>query len=60
VYPADAVFGSHEGRTQAGARVFNVALPLLWSRYPHRPPIKIFELAGQAQPQPGSLGQVPV
>ena len=57
-YPVDVVFhghahyGSPEGRTQAGVLVFNVALPLLKSRYPERPPIKLYELAGEARSQP--------
>lgn len=66
-YPVDVVFhghahyGSPEGRTQAGVLVFNVALPLLRSRYPEHPPIKLYELAGEAPPHPdAALGQIPV
>ena len=65
-YPVDVVFhghahyGSPEGRTQAGVLVFNVALPLLRTRDPERP-IKLYELAGEAEPQrDASLGQVSV
>ena len=49
-YPVDVVvhghahYGSPEARTQAGVRVFNVALPLLRNLYPDRPPIRLFEL----------------
>ena len=50
-YPVDVVFHGHahfgapEGRTSAGVRVFNVALPLLRHLFPERPPIRIFELS---------------
>ena len=64
-YPVDVVFhghahsGSPEGRTQSGVLVFNVALPLLKSRYPERP-IKLYELAAEPQQMDASIGQVPV
>jgi Icc-related predicted phosphoesterase len=49
-YPVDVVFhghahyGSPEGRTSTGIRVFNVALPLLRQLSPSEPPVRIFEL----------------
>lgn len=65
-YPVDMVFhghahyGSLEGRTQSGVRVFNVALPLLRNHFPDRP-IRIVELGGRAPPHlDTSLGNVPV
>jgi len=58
-YPVDVVFHGHahsgapEGRTQGGVRVFNVAMPLLKSLYPDRPPLRLFELSTE---QPAELG----
>jgi Icc-related predicted phosphoesterase len=49
-YSVTAVFhghahrGSPEGRTSSGIPVFNVSLPLLKSRYPDRPPFRLFEV----------------
>ena len=49
-YAVTAVFhghahrGSPEGRTSSGIPVFNVSLPLLKSRYPDRPPFRLFEV----------------
>ncbi len=49
-YPVSAIFhghahnGSPEGRTAAGAPVYNVALPLMRKRFPDRPPFRILEL----------------
>jgi len=49
-YPVTAVFHGHahkgtpEGRTAAGVRVYNVAIPLLRERYPDRPPFRIVEV----------------
>lgn len=49
-YPVNAVFhghahhGSPEGHTSAGVPVFNVALPLLRSLYPDRPPVRFIEI----------------
>src|SRR6185312_16395412 len=61
VFHGHAHYGSPEGRTQSGVLVFNVALPLLKSRYPERPPIKLYELAQAVQTQPdAALGRLPV
>jgi Icc-related predicted phosphoesterase len=52
-YPVSAAFHGHahrgrlEGRTRVGAPVYNVALPLLQSAAPERPPIAIVELSPQ-------------
>lgn len=49
-YPVDAVFhghahhGSLEGRTSTGIPVYNVALPLLRSSFPERPPFRVVEI----------------
>ncbi|HVE79812.1 MAG TPA: metallophosphoesterase [Gemmatimonadaceae bacterium] len=49
-YPVSAVLhghahnGSPEGRTTAGAPVYNVAFPLMRKRFPDRPPYRILEL----------------
>ncbi|MEP7244639.1 MAG: metallophosphoesterase [Gammaproteobacteria bacterium] len=49
-YPVDVVFhghahhGSLEGRTAKGTPVFNVAMPLLLSKFPDRPPFRVFEM----------------
>ena len=66
-YPVDVVFhghahyGSPEGRTQGGVLVFNVALPLLRTRYPERPPIKLYALGGEVQSQSdATVGHGPV
>ena len=50
-YQVTAVFHGHahrgtvEGRTATGIPVYNVALPLLKSAYPDRPPFWLLELA---------------
>ena len=49
-YPVDAVFHGHahngqpEGKTIAGAPVYNVSMALLQRRYPDRPPFRVLEL----------------
>jgi Icc-related predicted phosphoesterase len=49
-YPVNVVFHGHahhgalEGRTARGTPVFNVALPLLRSSFPDKPPFRVFEL----------------
>jgi Icc-related predicted phosphoesterase len=49
-YPVDVVFHGHahhgalEGRTAKGTPVYNVALPLLLSRFPGRPPFRVVEI----------------
>lgn len=66
-YPVDAVFHGHahsgapEGRTSAGVRVFNVAMPLLKSLYPNDPPVRFVEIPAPAsEPQLGeALSRVP-
>jgi Icc-related predicted phosphoesterase len=51
-YQVDLVFHGHahhgrpEGRTGAGAPVYNVCLPLLRALDPDRPPLRIVEVAG--------------
>jgi Icc-related predicted phosphoesterase len=61
-YSVTAVFhghahrGSPEGRTSSGIPVFNVSLPLLKSRYPDRPPFRLFEVPRST---PGSSGDGP-
>jgi Icc-related predicted phosphoesterase len=53
-YPVDVVFhghahyGSPEGRTSSGIRVFNVAMPLLRHLHPDEKPVRFFELSGEA------------
>jgi Icc-related predicted phosphoesterase len=55
-YAVTAVFhghahrGSPEGRTSSGIPVFNVCLPLLKSRYPERPPFRLFEVPRSTMP----------
>ena len=49
-YPVNAVFHGHahhgalEGRTSKGTPVYNVALPLLLSRFAGRPPFRVVEI----------------
>lgn len=49
-YPVTAVFhghahhGSPEGRTAAGAPVYNVSMPLLKRAYPDQPPFRVTEV----------------
>jgi Icc-related predicted phosphoesterase len=49
-YPVNVVFHGHahhgalEGRTSKGTPVYNVALPLLLSRFPGRPPFRVVEI----------------
>lgn len=49
-YPVTAVFHGHahrgrpEGRTQSNVPVYNVAMPLLQTLYPDRPPFRVLEL----------------
>ena len=49
-YPVNVVFHGHahhgalEGRTTKGTPVFNVAMPLLLSKFPDRPPFRVFEM----------------
>ena len=69
-YPVDVVFhghahyGSAEGRTSTGVRVFNVALPLLRQLFPAEPPVRFFDLSQDAAPAAasleGSLGHIAV
>ena len=44
VFHGHAHHGQLEGRTTAGAPVYNVALPLLRSRFPEQPAVRIVEL----------------
>ncbi len=49
-YPVNVVFHGHahhgalEGRTSKGTPVYNVALPLLLSHFPDRPPFRVVEI----------------
>jgi Icc-related predicted phosphoesterase len=49
-YPVNVVFHGHahhgalEGHTARGTPVFNVAMPLLLSSFPDKPPFRVFEL----------------
>lgn len=49
-YRVNAIFhghahrGSPEGRTKNGARVYNVALPVLAAAFPERPPFRVVEV----------------
>jgi Icc-related predicted phosphoesterase len=53
-YPVNAVFHGHahhgalEGRTSTGTPVYNVALPLLLSHFPDRPPYRVVEIPAVA------------
>lgn len=57
-YPVNIVFHGHahhgapEGRTSTGIPVLNVAMPLLRSLFPDRPPVRFVELPRVQQPQP--------
>ena len=44
VFHGHAHRGSLEGRTKAGAPVYNVAMPLLQASFPDQPPIRIVEI----------------
>lgn len=50
-YPVTAVFHGHahrgrpEGKTRAGATVYNVSMPLLTRMYPERAPFKLVEIS---------------
>jgi Icc-related predicted phosphoesterase len=44
VFHGHAHRGSLEGRTKGGAPVYNVAMPLLQSKFPDQPPLKIIEV----------------
>jgi Icc-related predicted phosphoesterase len=56
-YPVNAVFHGHahhgtlEGRTSKGTPVYNVALPLLMSRFPDRPPYRVVEIPALPAPE---------
>jgi Icc-related predicted phosphoesterase len=49
-YPVNVVFHGHahhgalEGRTSKGTPVYNVAMPLLLSKFPDRPPFRVVEM----------------
>lgn len=55
-YPVSAVFhghahhGSVEGRTKGDVPVYNVAMKLLQSKFPDRPPYRIVEIPSNPQP----------
>ena len=48
VFHGHAHHGSPEGRTSAGAPVYNVSMPLLQRAYPDRPPFRIIEVQRDA------------
>ena len=56
-YPVNAVFHGHahhgtlEGRTSKGTPVYNVALPLLMSRFPGGPPYRVVEIPALQPPE---------
>jgi Icc-related predicted phosphoesterase len=56
-YPVNVVFHGHahhgtlEGRTSKGTPVYNVALPLLMSRFPDRPPYRVVEIPALQPPE---------
>ena len=61
-YPVDAVFhghahsGSPEGRTKGNVPVYNVAMPLLRSVFPERPPFRLVEIpTGAAETSSSAL-----
>ena len=64
-YEVDAVFhghahrGSLEGRTTAGAPVYNVAMPLLKKAFPDRPPVRFVEIAPPSDPERERRSGVP-
>jgi Icc-related predicted phosphoesterase len=45
VFHGHAHRGSPEGRTKAGAPVYNVALPVLAAAYPDQPPLRVIEVS---------------
>ena len=45
VFHGHAHHGSPEGRTSAGAPVYNVSMPLLQRTFPDRPPFRLIEVA---------------
>jgi Icc-related predicted phosphoesterase len=61
-YKVDAVFHGHahrgapEGKTSAGAPVYNVGLPVLRRAFPDRPPFKVVEIPREL---PGGHGDEP-
>ena len=64
-YPVNVVFhghahhGSLEGRTARGTPVFNVAMPLLLSSFPDKPPFRVFELPATDIPSTDIPERVP-
>jgi Icc-related predicted phosphoesterase len=64
-YPVNVVFhghahhGSLEGRTARGTPVFNVAMPLLMSSFPGKPPYRVFELPVEDIPAGDVAERVP-
>jgi Icc-related predicted phosphoesterase len=59
-HPVNVVFHGHahhgalEGRTSKGTPVFNVAMPLLLSKFPDKPPFRVFEMPAVEVPDPAS------
>jgi Icc-related predicted phosphoesterase len=59
VFHGHAHRGSLEGRTTAGAPVYNVALPLLKRSFPDRPPVRFVEIAPPSDPERERRSGVP-
>jgi hypothetical protein len=64
-YAVSAVFhghahrGSLEGRIASGAPVYNVAMPLLKTAFPDRPPVRFVEIAPPSDPDRERRSGVP-
>jgi Icc-related predicted phosphoesterase len=52
IFHGHAHYGTLEGKTQQGAVVFNVAMPLLQRHFPERAPFRIVHLAKTTAPSP--------
>ena len=59
VFHGHAHRGSLEGRTTAGAPVYNVAMPLLKKAFPDRPPVRFVEIAPPSDPDRERRSGVP-
>jgi Icc-related predicted phosphoesterase len=56
VFHGHAHRGSPEGRTKGNAPVYNVAMPVLASVYPDRPPFRVVEVPVEGTSEPRNLG----
>src|SRR5437764_1456137 len=50
--------GAPEGRTKTGVPVYNVAVPVMRSAYPNRPPFRVLYIHVAATPEPAHSGSV--